>query len=115
MTKITGNRQLAEMLRDYGVSHVFFVPTILMESLAAMEDMGIQRILTHGEKAAVYMADGYARAARRPSVCLAQQIGASNLAAGEPLPARLPGRRGLQPIRARDQDELPGRGRAPAA
>jgi len=82
MTKITGNRQLAEMLRDYGVSHVFFVPTILMESLAAMEDMGIQRILTHGEKAAVYMADGYARAARRPSVCLAQQIGASNLAAG---------------------------------
>jgi acetolactate synthase I/II/III large subunit len=82
MTKITGNRQLAEMLRDYSVSHVFFMPTMLMESLAAMEDMGIHRILTHGEKAAVYMADGYARAARRPGICFAQQIGASNLAAG---------------------------------
>ena len=82
MTKITGNRQLAEMIRDYGVSHVFFVPTILMETLAAMEGMGIRRILTHGEKAAVYMADGYARAARRSGICMAQHIGASNLAAG---------------------------------
>ena len=82
MTKITGDRQLAEMIRDYGVSHVFFVPTILMETLAAMEGMGIRRILTHGEKAAVYMADGYARAARRPGICMAQHIGASNLAAG---------------------------------
>jgi acetolactate synthase I/II/III large subunit len=71
MTKITGNRQLAEMLRDYSVSHVFFMPTILMESLAAMEGMGIQRILTHGEKAAVYMAAGFARAARRPGICMA--------------------------------------------
>jgi acetolactate synthase-1/2/3 large subunit len=82
MTKITGNQQLAEMLRDYGVSHVFFVPTIRMASLAAMDGMGIQRIMTHGEKAAVYMADGYARAAHRPGICMAQHIGASNLAAG---------------------------------
>ncbi len=37
---------------------------------------------THGEKAAAYMADGYARASRRPGVCMAQHIGASNLAAG---------------------------------
>ena len=82
MAKTTGNRQLAEMIRDYGVSHVFFVPTIVMETLAHLETMGVGRILTHGEKAAAYMADGYARASLRPGLCFAQQIGASNLAAG---------------------------------
>jgi acetolactate synthase-1/2/3 large subunit len=70
------------MLKGYGVTHVFFVPTILMEALAEMDDLGIRKILTHGEKAAAYMADGYARASGKPGVCLAQQIGASNLAAG---------------------------------
>jgi acetolactate synthase-1/2/3 large subunit len=82
MAKITGSRQLAEMLRGYGVSHVFFVPDIATEALGAMEGMGIRRIMAHGEKAAAYMADGYARAAGRPGICMAQQIGASNLAAG---------------------------------
>ncbi|KPK17516.1 MAG: hypothetical protein AMJ67_13175 [Betaproteobacteria bacterium SG8_41] len=70
------------MVKGYGVTHVFFVPTILLEALAEMDDLGVCKILTHGEKAAAYMADGYARAAGRPGVCLAQQIGASNLAAG---------------------------------
>jgi acetolactate synthase-1/2/3 large subunit len=82
VAKTTGNQQLVVMLRDYGVSHVFFVPTIRMTSFALMESMGIRRILTHGEKAAAYMADGYARAAHRPGICMAQHIGASNLAAG---------------------------------
>lgn len=72
----------AEMLKGYGVTHVFFVPTIMMEALAEMDGLNIRKILTHGEKAAAYMADGYARASGRPGVCLAQQIGASNLAAG---------------------------------
>jgi acetolactate synthase-1/2/3 large subunit len=54
--------------------------------------MGVQKILTHGEKAAAYMADGYARAKGAPGVCLAQQIGASNLAAGlrDPFMAHTP-------------------------
>jgi acetolactate synthase-1/2/3 large subunit len=47
-----------------------------------MDDVGVRKILTHGEKAAAYMADGYARARNGPGVCMAQQIGASNLAAG---------------------------------
>jgi acetolactate synthase-1/2/3 large subunit len=47
-----------------------------------MDDMPIKRVLTHGEKAAVYMADGYARATGRPGICAAQAIGAANLAAG---------------------------------
>jgi acetolactate synthase-1/2/3 large subunit len=70
------------MLKGYGVTHVFFVPTILMDALAEMDDLGIRKILTHGEKAAAYMADGYARAKNGPGVCMGQQIGASNLAAG---------------------------------
>jgi len=79
---MTGSRAFAEMMKGYGVTHVFFVPTILLEALAEMDDIGVRKILTHGEKAAAYMADGYARAAGRPGICLAQQIGASNLAAG---------------------------------
>ena len=82
MPRMTGSRMFAEMLKGYGVTHVFFVPTILMDALAEMDSLGVQKILTHGEKAAAYMADGYARARNAPGVCLAQQIGASNLAAG---------------------------------
>lgn len=82
MPRMTGSRLFAEMMKGYGVTHVFFVPTILLEALAEMDTLGIRKILTHGEKAAAYMADGYARASGRPGVCLAQQIGASNLAAG---------------------------------
>ena len=44
--------------------------------------MDIRRVVTHGEKAAAYMADGYARASRGPGICMAQSIGAANLAAG---------------------------------
>jgi len=42
----------------------------------------IKRLHVHGEKAAAYMADGYARACGRPGICMAQVIGALNLAAG---------------------------------
>src|SRR5688572_72620 len=82
MPKMTGSRLFAEMVKGYGVTHVFHVPTILMDALAEMDSLGIRKILTHGEKAAAYMADGYARAKNGPGVCMAQQIGASNLAAG---------------------------------
>ena len=82
MPKMTGARLFAEMMQGYGVSHIFFVPAILAKALAEMEDMPIKRVLTHGEKAAAYMADGYARASGKPGVCMAQAIGASNLAAG---------------------------------
>jgi acetolactate synthase-1/2/3 large subunit len=82
MAKKTGSRLFAEAIHGYGVTHVFYVPTILMRALAEMDELGIRKIMTHGEKAAAYMADGYARASGRPGVCMAQQIGASNLAAG---------------------------------
>jgi acetolactate synthase-1/2/3 large subunit len=82
MTQMTGSRLFAEMLRDYEVSHVFYIPAIMLGAIAEMEKMGIKRIMTHGEKSAAYMADGYARASRKPGICMSQQIGASNLAAG---------------------------------
>ncbi len=82
MPKVTGPRFVADTLRGYGVTHVFFVPQMLLETLTSMEGMGIRRVMVHGEKAAAYMADGYARASGRPGVCIAQHVGASNLAAG---------------------------------
>jgi acetolactate synthase-1/2/3 large subunit len=82
MPKTTGPRFVAETLRAYGVTHIFFVPQMLLETLTSMEGMGIRRVMTHGEKAAAYMADGYARASGRPGVCMAQHVGGSNLAAG---------------------------------
>ena len=82
MARMTGARLFAEMMRDYGVSHIFFVPAFMLKAFAEMEDMPISRVMVHGEKAAAYMADGYARASGKPGVCMAQMIGASNLAAG---------------------------------
>ena len=85
-------RLIAETIQGYGVTHVFFVEAILRRSLMEMEALGIRRVLTHSEKAAAYMADGYARAARRPAVCMAQSVGAANLASGlqEPFLGRAP-------------------------
>ena len=82
MPRMTGARFLAETLEGYGVTHTFFVPAVVRKAVAEMERVGIRRIVTHGEKAAAYMADGYARATNRPAVCMAQSVGAANLAAG---------------------------------
>ena len=82
MSKMTGARFLAETVHGYGITHVFFMPYIAPRSLMEMEKLGIKRIQTHGEKAAAYMADAYARVTRRPSLCMAQSVGALNLAAG---------------------------------
>ena len=81
MEKMTGARLFARMLQAYGVSHVFFMDAILRRALAEMEDFGITRVLGHSEKAVAYMADGYARVSGRPGVCMAQSVGAANLAA----------------------------------
>ena len=79
---ITGGRCIAEMWKGYGVSHVFFVDAILRRAMVEAEELGIKRILTHSEKAAAYMADGYARVSGRPGWCMSQSVGAANLASG---------------------------------
>jgi acetolactate synthase-1/2/3 large subunit len=78
---VRGSEVFARLFEDYDVRHVFFVPTILSHTLYEIENAGVTRIGTHSERAAVYMADGYARATRRPGVCMAQAVGAAEIAA----------------------------------
>src|SRR3974390_2408070 len=81
--RMTGAQCLADMLKGYGVTHVFHVPAVLRTTFAEMERRtDIKRLHVHGEKSAAYMADGYARATGKPGICMAQVIGALNLAAG---------------------------------
>ena len=82
MARMTGSRFIAETFKAYGVSTVFWVPAILKSGLMEMERVGIRRVLCHTEKAAAYMADGYARASRRPGIAMCQSVGAANMAAG---------------------------------
>ncbi|MFC1665291.1 thiamine pyrophosphate-binding protein [Pseudomonadota bacterium] len=83
MTKITGSQVLADMIDGYGISHIFMVPAVLRRTMAELERRtDIKRLHVHSEKSAAYMADGYARAAKKPGLCMAQTVGALNLAAG---------------------------------
>lgn len=78
----TGASWLAKSLAARGIDHVFFIDAILRRSLVEMEHEGIRRVLVHSEKAAAYMADGYARIRGLPGICFSQSVGAANLAAG---------------------------------
>ncbi len=83
MTHSSGAQAIADMLKGYEVTHVFMVPAVLRRTFAELEfRTDIARIHTHGEKSAAYMADGYARASGKPGICMAQVVGALNLAAG---------------------------------
>lgn len=82
MKKTTGAQMFAEVVKGHGITHVFYVPQVISKALVAMEDMSIRRVVAHSEKGAAYMADGYARARNSPGICMAQPIGASNLASG---------------------------------
>jgi acetolactate synthase I/II/III large subunit len=82
MAKATGNRVLAESLKAYGVDHFFNVPMIIPPGIKELTAIGVKSVVTHSEKAAAYMADGYARESGRVGVCASQAIGAANLAAG---------------------------------
>ncbi len=85
MNKKTGAVFLARQLEAYGVTHVFMVPAILRRTLVEMEMLtSINRLHVHSEKTAVYMADGFARASGKPAICMAQVIGALNIAASIP-------------------------------
>lgn len=77
----SGARYFARLLEAYGVTHVFFMDAVLRRALAEMEDTSIVRVLGHSEKGVGYMADGYSRIAGRPGICMAQSVGAANLAA----------------------------------
>ena len=79
---MNGAEWLARALAGAGTTHVFFVESVLRRTLLQLKDLGVTPVLAHSEKAAAYMADGYARIAGRPGVCMAQAVGAANLASG---------------------------------
>jgi acetolactate synthase-1/2/3 large subunit len=79
---MNGAEWLARALARTGMSHVFFVESVMRRTLLRLSDHGVKPVLAHSEKAAAYMADGYARVARRPGICMAQSVGAANLASG---------------------------------
>ena len=82
MPKLTGARFIAETVHGYGLTHVFYMPYIMPPAILEMGKLGVTAIQSHGEKAAAYMADAYARVRRGPSLVMAQSVGAANLAAG---------------------------------
>lgn len=80
---MVGNELLAETIRRAGTKAVFFVPTFLYPTLVSLAEDGVKRVLCHAEKAAGYMADGYAQATNQPGVVITQGgPGATNLFAG---------------------------------
>jgi acetolactate synthase-1/2/3 large subunit len=79
---ISGAEWLAQAIAASGTTHVFFVESTMRRTLLQLEDLGVTRVLAHSEKAAAYMADGYARIAGLPGICMAQSVGAANLASG---------------------------------
>src|SRR5713101_7452407 len=79
---MNGAEWLARALAGTGMSHVFFVESVMRRTLLHLGDLGVKPILAHSEKAAAYMADAYARVGGRPGVCMAQSVGAANLASG---------------------------------
>src|SRR3984957_10527323 len=79
---MNGAEWLARALASTGMTHVFFVESTMRRTLLALGDLGVKPILAHSEKAAAYMADGYGRIVMRPGICMAQSVGAANLASG---------------------------------
>ncbi|MBT3238815.1 MAG: thiamine pyrophosphate-binding protein [Rhodospirillaceae bacterium] len=81
--RMKGQEFLAELLRQSGTKAIFFVPTFLYPTLVELAEDSIKRVLCHSEKAAAYMADGYAQASGKPAVVTTQGgPGATNLYAG---------------------------------
>ena len=80
MPQMTGGQALVQQLKREGIDTIFGLPGVQLDWAfdAIWEERDHFKVYhTRHEQACAYMADGYARAAGRPGVCLAQQIGAS--------------------------------------
>ncbi|MCQ4636813.1 thiamine pyrophosphate-binding protein [Anaerovorax odorimutans] len=80
--KMPGYQFIAGTLKGYGLTHIFYVEAMLRMVNREFGEMDVTRIMAHSENAAAYMADGYARMAGKPGVCMSQSIGSANLAGG---------------------------------
>ena len=80
-----GYEYIASWFQAAEVDTIFLVPTNLYASLVELHlrDPNIKLVLAHSEKAAAYMADGYAKASGKPGVVITQGgPGATNVLAG---------------------------------
>ena len=50
MPRMTGNRYFAEAVHAYGISHVFFVPTIMLPAMAAKQDAMLREQIAIAER-----------------------------------------------------------------
>ncbi len=82
MSSQTGAKYIAKAIHGYGLTHIFYMPYFMPLAILEMNKLGVTAIQAHGEKAAAYMADAYARIRRGPSLVMCQSVGAANLAAG---------------------------------
>src|SRR5918912_758591 len=74
---------IAHTLKAYGTEYFFFVTGGDQDLWIALDDAGIRLINCRSEKAATYMADGYARISGKPGFVYGQYgPGVSNVAAG---------------------------------
>ncbi|OTA17797.1 acetolactate synthase 2 catalytic subunit [Xenorhabdus vietnamensis] len=81
---MNGAQSVVEALRTQGVEKVFGYPGgAIMPVYDALYDGGVEHILCRHEQGAVMAAIGYARASRKPGVCIATSgPGATNLITG---------------------------------
>ncbi len=84
MVEMTGAQALVEALKREKVEAVFGLPGgANLPIYDAMFDAELRHILVRHEQCAAHMADGYARVARRPGVCMGTSgPGATNLVTG---------------------------------
>ena len=83
--KLSGGEALVKSLANEGVEVVFGIPGVQIYGIVAAvrDEPGIRMISTRHEQATTYMADGYARAARKPGVALVVPgVGVYNAASG---------------------------------
>lgn len=86
--QLDGGQLVVEMLRAYGVQHVFGVPgdtgLAFYNALEQAQTEGlIRHVLARDERSAAYMADVYARVSSRPGICEGPSgAGATYLASG---------------------------------
>jgi acetolactate synthase-1/2/3 large subunit len=86
--RLSGGQLVVEMLKAYGVRHVFGVPgdtgLAFYDALQRAGERGeIRHVLARDERSAAYMADVYARVSFRPGVCEGPSgAGAAYLASG---------------------------------
>ncbi len=116
MPVMKGYEYIAKWFRAAEVDTIFLVPTNLFASLIELHslDPGIKLVLAHSEKAAAYMADGYAQASGKPGIVITQAgPGGPNVMAGlaEPFQSHTPvismtGQTNTDSMRGNDYQEI---------